>query len=619
MSMGVYGFARDKARMVRNAPLYLRSHLRNRAVRARACRSRRVPSLVGDDKESWEKAFFFFLGSILGRMDERTGRFRVKRGFMSTNGPQSDSMEALARSMLSFSLFLHGKRAIDVRRDKKLTRYVETYRKVMLEGMDPDNRNYWGKVRHCQILAENGSIAAALLLSREHFLAGLSPGEKRIMVSWFKSHLDWSYQKTNWQWFKLFHALVLEELGVKVRKSVFDDCMKVLDSIYLGEGWYTDGRIDGMANLDYYNAWGMHFFGLLFVLLAGKKHYRHVKVHRKRAEEFLKWYSDWFSPGSAPPPYGRSHIYRFASVCLTGLAVEARVKVDQALLKKCSIDTINKFLSAPIVDEDGVLTMGYFEERPSLSDRYNGFGSPYWALIGFSPLMLKDDHVFWKLSTKGVRPLRKTSACKAAASLAVHDGKGQVLLLNGLSTRNDHPSRYNKFAYSNTFLPDIGDESCSNCLSFKDEGDKGGWCYKRIILSSSVKGGVVVIRWKPLVDGVEVETVLKPINDGYRCVNKIRVAGGRDVLARLGGFSISSDHDKFRISNINKSISAYSRRDKSSIALIRQSSSTDLRLGVQEGLDKNLGPRHSRTPFAELRVSAGPDAVLGADITCSRR
>mgnify|MGYP000305578100 FL=1 len=50
----------------------------------------------------------------------------------------------------------------------------------------------------------------------------------------------------------------------------------------------------------------------------------------------------------------------------------------------------------PIVDNSGLLTIGYGYSNLLMSEQYNAPGSPYWAMKAFAFLSLPDEHPFWK-------------------------------------------------------------------------------------------------------------------------------------------------------------------------------------------------------------------------------
>lgn len=56
---------------------------------------------------------------------------------------------------------------------------------------------------------------------------------------------------------------------------------------------------------------------------------------------------------------------------------------------------ISQWMSRPIFDNGGILTIGYGYPNLIISDRYNAPGSPYWALKVFYALALPPEHPFW--------------------------------------------------------------------------------------------------------------------------------------------------------------------------------------------------------------------------------
>lgn len=54
-----------------------------------------------------------------------------------------------------------------------------------------------------------------------------------------------------------------------------------------------------------------------------------------------------------------------------------------------------QWISHPIFNHAGILSIGYGYPNLFMSERYNGPGSPYWGLKTFFMLALSDSHPFW--------------------------------------------------------------------------------------------------------------------------------------------------------------------------------------------------------------------------------
>ena len=64
-----------------------------------------------------------------------------------------------------------------------------------------------------------------------------------------------------------------------------------LESFYLGEGWYSDGRSE---QRDYYVAFAMHYYGLIYSTLAQEQDAERCQRFRRRAARFAQDFIMWF-------------------------------------------------------------------------------------------------------------------------------------------------------------------------------------------------------------------------------------------------------------------------------------------------------------------------------------
>lgn len=118
----------------------------------------------------------------------------------------------------------------------------------------------------------------------------------------------------NWQFFRVMVDMALAAVDREYDPVLLQRTLDTLDSFYYGEGWYGDGQ---NAQFDYYIAFAMHFYGLIYGKAAGEHKYL------ERARFFAKDFIYWFSGEGDALPFGRSLTYRFAQAAFWSAYVYA--------------------------------------------------------------------------------------------------------------------------------------------------------------------------------------------------------------------------------------------------------------------------------------------------------
>ena len=501
---------------------------------------------VGETKQSWRKAFISLWEPTLNKFSKGNARVQITGPQISANGKKSDGYESFARTFIGVAFYLHQKQESIVRlsNGEKID-IAEIYRKGIVNGTNPKHHEYWGKIKSKQRLVENASIALGLLLTRQHILCRFSKEERHNLTKWFSTNVVKDFPMNNWQWFKVFHYLLLEEIECGIDENDMKETLIRLEHPYQGNGWYSDGMSTLECHYDYYVPWAMHFYSLLFAYLAGNKYGKWKKRYIARAKKFMSDYQYFFTPGNPPPLYGRSQTYRFASLAPWGVSLLLNCcDVDYSWLKRSAVDTVNTFLERGATRSDGILTMGYYNEFTPILEKYNGPGSPYWAFKGFSLLLLPEKHPFWKVKTEKVEPKKVVYSIPITKLMLTHDGNSQIVMLNAGSSNAGRAIKYNKFAYSNIFLPNFGGNPVDNALLLKSEKDFL-WRQRGRIIENSCNGNVCELKWIPnKIDQTIVKTILIGRHDGYVIFH--RIYNMYPLLFQSGGFAIAQDNKEIQ-------------------------------------------------------------------------
>ncbi|GIO85458.1 hypothetical protein J25TS5_23900 [Paenibacillus faecis] len=270
---------------------------------------------------------------------------------------------------------------------------------VVLEGIrhgtDPAHPEYWGEVAdYDQRLVEMAAFGFALALIPERIWGPLNERERTHLQEWLGQINRHPCYDCNWLFFNVLVNLGLQKAGLPYDKGQLEGNLDRIDTFYLGDGWYSDGP---GAHSDYYVPFAIHFYGLLYAVLMKEEDPKRAAVIRERAGRFAADFLYWFAPDGASLPYGRSLTYRFSHAAFWGAMAYAEMEeLPYGVLKGLVLRHFRWWFRQPMLDAEGLLTVGYAYPNLVMAENYNSPGSPYWALKAFLPLALPDDHPFWQ-------------------------------------------------------------------------------------------------------------------------------------------------------------------------------------------------------------------------------
>ncbi|NBC11432.1 MAG: DUF2264 domain-containing protein, partial [Planctomycetes bacterium] len=345
----------------------------------------------------------------------------------------------------------------------------------------------------------------------------------------------------NWRFFRVMVNLGLHRVGRGADTSVIEQDLQDIDSYYLGAGWYRDGLTE---KRDYYVPTGMHFYGLLYAMLAGEADPNRARVYRERAAAFARDYAEWFGSDGASMPFGRSLTYRFVSACFWPMLALAGVEgVDWGLAKGMYVRTLDWWSRQPILTDTGRLTIGFGYPNANMAESYNTHGSPYWAFKAFAGLALPADHPFWTAEAADVPPQVAPHA-QPHARMVLHRLAGEARALcagqwhvNGL---RHVAAKYAKFAYSSRLgfsVPhgsdDLSELAPDSTLALSEDGR--GWRVRGQTFDHLLRDSWCASTWRPWQD-VTIRTWLA-ILDGWQ-VRVHRVETTRLLHTAEGGWAV---------------------------------------------------------------------------------
>lgn len=484
-------------------------------------------------KQDYQKLLLELLAPLRGRYSEGRGRLTLA-GAGACYPQEVIELEAFARPLWGLAPFWAGGGRDEL--------FEEIYREGLAVGANPKHPEYWGDCEDMdQRFVEMAPIAFGLLIAPGQLWEPLTETEKGNLATWLSQINDHELPKCNWYYFRILVNLALRARKCPYSRELLESDMSYMESCYEGGGWYVDGS---SVQKDYYCGFAMHFYGLLYAALSADQE-RRGRL-RERSGEFAGSFIGWFDERGAALPYGRSLTYRFAQAAFWSAALYAEVDTYDAGVVKGIINRhLRYWLSMPVFQGDGTLSIGYGYPNLTMAERYNAPGSPYWCVKLFLILSLPDEHPFWKAEEK---PLPFAEPVKALyeAEMLLQRRPGEVVAyVPGVYTQNvlgHFKEKYGKFAYSSVFgfsvshSGDILEEAApDSMLAFVPEGEQQVYVRKRA-MEYRLTDNSLWCKWSP-VAGVMVETEIAPVPEGH--IRRHVIVSDRAYMVYDCGFSVA--------------------------------------------------------------------------------
>ena len=469
------------------------------------------------------------------------GGARVMLGATDANYPRSTAeMEGFARPLWGLAPLQAGGGHFDG---------WDEIRSGLIHGTDPNHPEYWGTPADFdQHLVEMAPLALALLLIPATLWDPLPASARAALADYLRTINTRVVCENNWLFFRVLVNLALTRLDASPDRALMTADLDRLESYYLGEGWYSDGRSE---QRDYYVAFAMHFYGLLYASLARDDDRQRCERFRERAAVFSKDFIHWFAADGAALPYGRSLTYRFAQSAFWGALAFAGVPaLPWGVIKGLAMRNLRWWLRQPIFTETGVLTVGYAYPNATMAEEYNSPSSPYWAFKAFLPLALPATHPFWSEPEQALPILPAIVRQPHARMLITRDrDTDHVVALAGGQWAGWEPrhvaEKYAKFCYSTHFGFSVPAAAAGLAMGAHDSmlalsEDGHFFRVRRECRDIEVAAGVVTSTWRPWPD-VEIRTWLLALGTWHLRVHRIR--SRRSLHTAEGGFALDCTGD----------------------------------------------------------------------------
>ena len=378
-------------------------------------------------------------------------------GKSSSHGTQADRLESFARPCLWAAHWLQATpTTFPATAPEALSRQAiaDWFRQGLLLGTDPNSSEYWGPTQdHHQHTVEMAALVLALEIAREHLWDPLSKKEKEQIARWFASVRGTKLHPNNHLFFGVLALSFLEKEGFGKAEDApqIKKWLEELEGMAIGQGWFRDGS---NQTVDYYNAYAFHFYGLWWGRLFGKGDPARVRRWQDFARTFLPDYARFFAASGENVPFGRSLTYRFNAVAPFALAHLCDCSpLPPGQARRISSKNLQFFWEHPIRQSQGLLSLGWTDEFPAMTERYSCGGSPYWAAKGLSALLIPPSDPFWQDPDQPL-PVEKAdfSFALPSAGLGVRGISGEIELLNAgtaISKSNTDfgPYKWGKLSY----------------------------------------------------------------------------------------------------------------------------------------------------------------------------
>lgn len=217
--------------------------------------------------------------------------------------------------------------------------------------------------------------------------------------------------------------------------------------------------------------------------------------------------------------------------------------MDWGVMKGLWLSNLRWWLSMPIFDRDGVLTIGYGYPNLCMAEGYNAPGSPYWGFKTFIALALPEDHPFWQAEEKPWAPPAVFLDPQVRMLLTREADNRQVIAYTAGNHGWEHMhenEKYEKFAYSSQFTFSVVKEANTlekgafdSMLAVKRAG-RDLWHGRSGVEGFRLAEDRVWCRWSPM-EGVTVETTIAPLGPWH--VRRHVIRASEPIEAAEGAFA----------------------------------------------------------------------------------
>lgn len=373
--------------------------------------------------------------------------------------------------------------------------YVGTYEDLQaLTGhADPD--------RCFQQTVETCALVIGLWASKEEIWDSYTKEEKDRIAAFLQSYARAHTVPQNWRLFNMLDMAFLHTEGYEIDEEIMLDHAQSILHYYAGDGWYRDGH-----SFDYYSCWAFQFYAPLWNVWYGYAHLPKIAAaFEEHSHALMKTYPQFFDEAGRTNLWGRSCIYRFASVsAFDGNLLLPSPSVNCGWARRIASGSLMQFLGRDDFLAGGVPTLGFYRQFSPLVQGYSCAESVFWMGKAFLLLHLPKEHPFWTAKENngvweelGARDVFSTDLSGPALAFTNHKANGATILRTGkvVKNRGDRHGMWNygRLAYSTRYpwesAPSEGIEAMQYVLE-----EHGAYQRPNVILWHGMKEGVLYRR-----------------------------------------------------------------------------------------------------------------------------
>ena len=298
------------------------------------------------------------------------------KNFVTARGNTCDSVTRIMPAIAARIASPDSDKTIEV--DGRSYDLREIFVSALANATDPDSKDYWLEPPPYQRQVESSIVAHSLWLVRDQLMDTFTSAQRKNIDNWLESCCRIrTVRGNNWALFTAVNQAARMALADRWSEFTFDeqyfrDDLAAVDKMYQGDGWYHDS-LEGQE-YDYYNFWVFASHSLYWDEMAGERFPDLRAKYRERLDKFLRTTPYFFAGNGSHVLWGRSLIYRWAS--LTPLVHSYRLglwPLDIGLLRRICNRNLQFLWEAGAWDEKNLKLARNF--HPAFE--YCGFGELY--------------------------------------------------------------------------------------------------------------------------------------------------------------------------------------------------------------------------------------------------
>lgn len=390
----------NRRTLLKNGALLGVCSLADIAAAANSMHTNKINSPAKDDRTYWVNLLYKIARPVLENLSSAS--LKKAMPVEVSNNNVKDRMgvthlEAVARTLVGLAPWLALKETGGDEKEKQqqLLRFAQ---KGLENAVNPSSPDYLNFRNGKQPLVDGAFLSHAFLRAPSLWQSLSAETKQRVIIE-IKFQRNIEPFNNNWLLFAAMNEAFLLSAGVEHKTDVVEKAFKAHESWYKGDGWFGDGP---SFHLDYYNSFVIQpmMVDILSVLV---KHNKAEKKELELAQNRMKRYGRQLelliSPQGTYPPIGRSVAYRIGAFqALSQLILQEQLPTDLspgAVRSALTAVLKNQFEAKGTFDENGWLQLGFCGHQPKAADSYISTGSLYLCSVGFLPLGLPANHIFW--------------------------------------------------------------------------------------------------------------------------------------------------------------------------------------------------------------------------------